>query len=41
MQDEVMGQTQFWNTQTNKRKNTHTHGQGKLYMPCRHLMAGA
>ena len=26
MHDEVTGQTGFWNTQMNKRKNTHTHG---------------
>ena len=25
MQDEVMGRTRFWNTQTNKRKHTQTH----------------
>ena len=31
----VMARTRFWNTQT------HTHGQGKLYMPFRHFIAGA
>ena len=39
MHDEVIGRTRFWNTQT-KNRNTHTHGQGKIYMPFRHSMAG-
>ena len=34
IQDEIMGRTRFWNTQTNKREK-HSHGQGMLYMPFR------
>ena len=41
MQDEVLGRPRLWNTQTKTHTNTHTRGQGKLYMPFRHFNAGA